>query len=159
MTLFEATVSAGIIFIAGMIIASAASTTTVVNKVDVPDVDISWQQRLVHNAINNPYIELAASQPLADPDAQLVEEAGTVPYTPVEDEVDNVSQNTTVAITDATDNSSNNQEDIEDSSDGLDESEDTLDLISAQVKESDLFAESEQTSEHNLAVERNVLEE
>lgn len=93
MSLFEAIVSAGIIFIAGMVIISAASKSTTVETVDVPEVPIVWQQRLVHNAINNPYIDLVPitsdkeGKEVTNPDSELIEEAGSVPYIPTDEEI------------------------------------------------------------------------
>lgn len=87
MSLSEAIMSTIIILVAAIIIASAAGTTSVVNTVEVPAVEIKWQQRMVHNAINNPYIELSpdADTTDSDPDAALRQEAGVVKYTPKED--------------------------------------------------------------------------
>ena len=84
MSLGEAIISTIIILIAVVVIISAAKTSTVVKTTEVPDVNIVWQQRLVHNAINNPYINLSEDVNSTDPDVNLVLEAGSVPYTPVD---------------------------------------------------------------------------
>lgn len=82
MSLGEAIISSIIILVTTIIVASAAQTTTVTNDVTPEEVPIVWQQRLVHNAINNPYIELSEDENLeTDPDRELVESAGFVPYT------------------------------------------------------------------------------
>lgn len=81
MSLGEAIISSIIIFITAIIVASAAQTVSVTNDVKVPEVEIVWQQRLVHNAINNPYIILSEEETETDPDRELVEHAGFVPYT------------------------------------------------------------------------------
>ncbi len=87
MSLSEAIISTIVIAVAAIIIISAAGTTTVVNTVEVPEVEIKWQQRMVHNAINNPYIELSSddNKSDSDPDYALRKEAGVVKYTPKED--------------------------------------------------------------------------
>lgn len=84
-SLSEAILSAIILVVTAIIIISAAGTTTVVNTVEVPEVEIQWQQRLIHNAINNPYIELSSESNVNDPDYALQAEAGVVQYTPKED--------------------------------------------------------------------------
>lgn len=82
MSLGEAIISSIIIIVAAIVIMSSASTVSVTNDVKVPEVKIVWQQRLVHNAINNPYVALSDQETETDPDKMLLEQAGFVPYTP-----------------------------------------------------------------------------
>lgn len=83
MSIGEAIISSAIIFATAIVVTSAAKTVSVTNDVDVPDVEIVWQNRLVHNAINNPYIALSEEEQSKDPDSKLVEEAGFVPYSEI----------------------------------------------------------------------------
>lgn len=80
MSIGEAIASSGIILVTAIVVASAAQTVSVTNDVKVPQVEIVWQQRLVHNAVNNPYIELSEEKAATDPDRELVDKAGFVPY-------------------------------------------------------------------------------
>lgn len=85
MSLPEAIGSTLILVVATIAIIIAANTSTIENVVEVPEVEIVWQPRYVHNAINNPYIELTDTDEGIGPDATLRADAGAVDMSEVAD--------------------------------------------------------------------------
>lgn len=58
MSTFEAIIASIVLIVAAILLTVMINTSATKTEADTPKVDIVWQSQLVHNAINNPYIDL-----------------------------------------------------------------------------------------------------